>query len=79
MNLGIVYENGKVCSHRSLLKVCINPFLRTIGLEIATLYYPQKKKLSIPIIHRCIRKKLKFSFDYKLDKDMYLVKKRTFI
>jgi len=34
LNLGVLYKNGKIVNHRSLLKVLLNPFLRTTGFEI---------------------------------------------
>jgi len=34
LNLGVLYKNGKLVNHRSLLKVLLNPFLRTTGFEI---------------------------------------------
>jgi hypothetical protein len=36
MKLGLLYKNGEVVNHRSLLKVVINPILRYFGFCIGT-------------------------------------------
>jgi hypothetical protein len=36
MKLGLLYKDGNVVNHRSLLKVIINPILRYFGLCIGT-------------------------------------------
>ena len=79
MNLGIIYKDNKMCNHRSLLKVCVNPFLRMIGFQIATKADPDKDFLGYPILNKCPKKKLEFSFNFKLEENMSIVKKRTFI
>jgi len=38
LNLGILYKNGKVVDHRSALQVFLNPFLRTAGFEICSIF-----------------------------------------
>jgi len=37
LKLGILYKNGKVVNHRSLLKVLINPILRRYGYYIGSI------------------------------------------
>jgi hypothetical protein len=34
--LGVVYKNGRIINHRSVLKVFCNPLLRLFGICIAT-------------------------------------------
>jgi hypothetical protein len=36
MKLGILYKNGEIVNHRSLIKVLLNPILRYFGLYIGT-------------------------------------------
>ena len=36
MKLGILYKDGNVVNHRSLLKVLINPILRYLGFYIGS-------------------------------------------
>ena len=36
MKLGILYKDGKIVNHRSLLKVLINPILRKYGFYIGS-------------------------------------------
>jgi hypothetical protein len=38
LHLGIIYKNGIVVNHRSLLKVVLNPLLRLIGFQIVTCF-----------------------------------------
>jgi len=79
MNLGIIYKNNKICNHRSLLKVLFNPFLRIMGIQIATLYFPYKDKLGHPVITKCEKQKLKFSFNFKLNENESIKKDRRII
>ena len=37
MKLGILYKNGKIVNHRSLLKVVLNPVLRYFGYYIGSI------------------------------------------
>jgi len=68
MNLGVIYKNGRIVSHRSLLKVLLNPILRRFGFQIATLYFSEINKLGTIILTKCNKtKNFKFSFDYKVD------------
>jgi hypothetical protein len=77
MKLGIVYKDGKVVSHRSLLKVLLNPILRYFGYQIATVYCAEKDKLKgLKIIksERILPKWEKYNYDYD-----FIVKKRIFL
>jgi len=40
MNLGLIVRNGAPVNHRSVLKVMVNPFLRVVGLQVATAMNP---------------------------------------
>ena len=44
MKLGILYKNGKIVSHRSLLKVFLNPILRRFGYFIGSVCEENKIK-----------------------------------
>lgn len=44
MKLGILYKDGKIVNHRSLLKVLINPILRRFGYYIGTICENNKLK-----------------------------------
>jgi cytochrome c biogenesis protein ResB len=37
MKLGVLYKNGKIVNHRSLLKVILNPLLRYFGYYIGSI------------------------------------------
>ena len=62
LNLGIVHKNGRIIGHRSLLKVLFNPFLRIVGLQIATNI--NHGKLGSPCISRCTRRHFETSWSY---------------
>ena len=56
MVLGIVYKNGEIINHRSILKVCFNPILRTFGLQIVSVFNGEKMvKLSLKRCPRIFR------------------------
>lgn len=63
--LGIIYENGKVVNHRSIIKVFLNPFLRIFGFCIATNFDPEKQKLYQPVFIKC-EKRFELEFSYPL-------------
>jgi len=44
IKLGILYKEGKIVNHRSLLKVLINPILRKYGYYIGTICIDNKLK-----------------------------------
>jgi hypothetical protein len=77
LNLGIVYENGKVVNHRSFVKVILNPFFRTFGFCIATNFDIDKQKLYHPVFIKCNRK-TKLEFGYPLC-NRKIVKRRRLI
>jgi len=62
LNLGIISKNGEIINHRSLLKVCFNPLLKLVGLEIASVF--DKGKLIRIVLHRCPRRPLIWSWKY---------------
>jgi hypothetical protein len=80
INLGIIYnENGKIVNHRSLIKVFVNPFLRLIGFQIATVYDIKENKLLYKIkLIKCSRKQ-SINFNYELEKEWSVKRKRMFI
>jgi len=47
LNLGIVRNKERSISHRSLLKVVCNPFLRTLGFMIATIVQPKLQSVFV--------------------------------
>jgi len=79
LNLGIIYEDGKIVSHRSLLKVVLNPFLRAVGLQVGTPYNPETERLGWPALMRTPRCPLRFSWNYPLGKNQIAEKKRVWI
>jgi hypothetical protein len=66
MNLGII-------------KVILNPFLRLFGYQIGTIYSKSRNELLWPIVCKCEKRNLKFSFDFKLDSGETLDRIRTII
>lgn len=77
--LGLVYDlNNNLQNHRSLLKILLNPWLRTIGWHIATSYNKITRKMGLIVINRCPKKKLEFSFSYDMT-NLKLIKKRRWI
>ena len=75
MKLGIVYRNGQIINHRSLIKVLFNPILRYFGIEIATICNVNLF-LGKVIIHKCERTRcIKWDFKYNVEYD-YIEKKR---
>ena len=72
-NLGIIWKDGKIINHRSLLKVCFNPFLRVIGVEIASLFDDNEFKRYM--IKRCPRRSLICSWDYPITNEIIELKR----
>lgn len=59
LQLGIIWRDGKIINHRSLLKVALNPILRVIGYEIATEAYQKGNaapELGKSFIRKCPRR-----------------------
>jgi hypothetical protein len=78
-NLGIILDSdGKPINHRSLLKVLVNPFLRTTGWQITT-PISDNNVIGTLVICRCPAILLQFSFDYCLKGKETLLKKRRVI
>lgn len=62
MKLGVLYYDGKVVNHRSLLKVILNPILRMFGVCIGTKF--EDGILGGIIIIKCERvNKLRWDFN----------------
>ena len=76
MNLGIIVKDGKVVNHRSLLKVLINPFLRTIGWQIASILEDNNIK-GISLVG-CPKISFKIMWNYDLQ-GCLLIKRRRII
>jgi len=39
LNLGVIYQNGKIINHRSLVKIIMNPILRRLfGIAISSIF-----------------------------------------
>lgn len=78
LKLGIVYKDGKIINHRSLIKVIFNPILRSIGLCIGTSF--NKGILGNPEIFKC---NASYKIDFKQYKynetDTTIIRKRIFI
>lgn len=77
MKLGILYKNGQLVNHRSLLKVLINPILRYFGFCIGTVY-KNEKLCGIRLIKQEGTNKIEWDFDNHNDFD-YIIKKRRII
>jgi hypothetical protein len=75
MKLGVIYKDGKIINHRSLLKVIFNPIFRYFGFCIGTNCKNNKLK-GLEIIKN-ERKKIKWE-KYDSDYD-YIIKKRRVI
>lgn len=73
LNLGILYKDGVIVNHRSILKVFFNPILRYFGVFIGTEY--KDGKLGKIKIGRQVRlKNIKWNFRHNdFDK---IIKKR---
>jgi len=78
LKLGIVYnEHKKIVNHRSLIKVFLNPFLRLVGFQIATVYDKKSNELYGVKFLRC-RKIKDVIYKYKLEKN-WIVKRRRML
>jgi hypothetical protein len=42
--LGILYKNGKIVNHRTILKIVLNPILKCFGLYIGSRFIDNKFK-----------------------------------
>jgi hypothetical protein len=78
LNLGIIIDkNGKVVSHRSLIKILFNPVLLLFGLRIVSIFDDKRFK-TIGII-KTNRENFKFNFKFNLHPGERIVKKRRII
>lgn len=76
LTLGILYKDGKVVNHRSLLKVLLNPLLRSIGLCVGTQFENEEiKKL---VLFKVKPTKLKYDFNSYNEYDK-IIKKREIL
>ncbi|MFA5767760.1 MAG: hypothetical protein WC919_07630 [Candidatus Paceibacterota bacterium] len=66
MHLGIVWKNGQIINHRSLLKVLCNPLLRCFGWQIASLFN-EDKFIRYTMMPTCRTWPIKWSFRYDAD------------
>jgi len=79
LDLGVVYNtDGIIINHRSLVKVLFNPFLRILGIQIATKYNKDTNTLLTPVIIKCGKVKC-INFTYKNDIIYSIQKKRTLV
>lgn len=76
--LGVVWKDDKIINHRSLLKVLLNPWLRLVGLQIATKFIEKDNVLGRCILMRCPRRPLVFSFKFDIS-DCIIEQKRKWI
>lgn len=76
LKLGILYKNGKIVNHRSLLKVIINPILRYFGYYIGTICIDDK--LGWIKIQKGQKTK-SIKYDFKCNEYDTIIKKRTLI
>lgn len=84
LNLGIVVDAaGNIVSHRSLLKVVINPLIRIIGWQIATVFDDiNGNNGAVDIKLKMVKCERRFSIAgwlYRLRDDEMLVPVRRFI
>lgn len=77
LDLGVLYKDGKVVNHRSLVKVLFNPILRYFGYQIATILN-DNGSIGKPVISKCEKtNKIEYSLNHnECDK---IVKKRILI
>ncbi len=75
MKLGIVYKDGFVINHRSLVKVLFNPLLRYFGYHIASKF--KDGIVGKPLLVKTDKQPIKWE-RYNSDYD-YILKKRIFI
>ena len=77
INLGIIRNGDRIIGHRSLLKVLANPFLRIVGLQIATNL--SNGKLGKPCFARCTKRSFRTSWVYDMERRDYQIEKRRMI
>lgn len=77
LKLGILYKDGKIVNHRSLLKVLVNPILRYFGYCIGT-NFENGKLGGISIMTQDKENCIKWDFNDHNEFD-YIIKKRVLI
>ena len=79
LKLGIVYKDGKIINHRSLIKVLLNPPLRYFGYQIETDFCYINNKLKNSHLRKCERtRKIKYEI-YPDNCFDFILKKRIII
>lgn len=75
MKLGIVYKDGSVINHRSLVKVALNPILRYFGYHIVSQF--NDGVIGKPMLSSTDKQPIRWE-KYKTDYD-FILKKRILI
>lgn len=76
LTLGILYKDNKIVNHRSLLKVLVNPLLRSIGLCIGSEF--ENNKIKKMVLFKTQPTKLKYDFNSYNEYDK-IIKKRIIL
>ena len=74
--LGVVYKDGKIINHRSLIKVLLNPIISKLGFCIATKYDLETNKLGNPILIKGGNHSFRDSLLFKVPVDYYDIIKK---
>lgn len=77
LDLGILYKDGKIVNHRSLIKVIFNPLLRYFGYQIGTILN-DNGTLGLPKINKC-KKSYKIIWSLEYNEYDTIIKKRRII
>ena len=77
LDLGVLYKDGKVVNHRSLVKVLFNPILRYFGCQIATILN-NDGSIGKSVISKCERTS-KIEYSLKHNECDKIVKKRIIL
>jgi hypothetical protein len=77
MKLGILYKDGKIVNHRSLIKVLLNPIFRKLGFQIGSICINNEIK-GIKIDKCKKANEIKWDFNSYNEYDI-LIKKRIII
>lgn len=77
MILGIIYKNGKIINHRSLIKVVFNPIFRFFGYQLVSVVKDHTEIIKIEFV-RCKRTKNIKWLAYKNVNYDYIKNKRIF-
>lgn len=77
MKLGLLYKDGKIVNHRSLIKVILNPILRYFGWQIATIINENETPGKVCFM-KCEKSKT-ISYDFDNHNPFDLIVKRRLI